>query len=280
MINNFALIIGAMKCGTTSLFSYLAQHPQIAACRKKETFFFSADGCWNRGFDWYRSLWDWDSTIHRIALEASVDYTRVPTYPNAAERIATLADKVNFKFIYIMRNPLDRIESHYTHGLAQNWQSTQKPLTEEIHPELIEASQYARQLNEYYQRFPAENILLLNFVDLKKDPRTLLKKVCCFLQIDPDYSFQGLNTVYNANTERIANETLWRSLKKIKLLHYLSKHISVQQKKKIYHLFGRKLEGNIKLLPEQRSYVLHELREDLQKLRLDYGVDLQSWEIE
>ena len=280
MIDNFALIIGAMKCGTTSLFSYLAQHPQIAACRKKETFFFSANDCWNKGFDWYQSLWNWNPNIHKIALEASVDYTRIPSYPNAAKRIATLADRVNFRFIYIMRNPLDRIESHYTHGLAKNWQSTQKPLAEEIHPELIEASQYAKQLSEYYQRFPAENILLLNFTNLKKEPLTLLKEVCCFLQIDPDYQFQGLNQVHNANTERIADETLWLWLRKIKLLRSLGKHISQQQKKKIYHLFGRKLEGNIKLPPEQRSYILQELREDLQKLSVDYGFDLQSWGIE
>ena len=176
MINNFVLIIGAMKCGTTSLFAYLAQHPQIAACRKKETFFFSANGCWNRGFDWYQSLWDWNPDSHKIALEASVDYTRIPSYPNAAERIATLSDRANFKFIYILRNPLERIESHYTHGLAQNWESTQNPLTEEIHPELIEASQYGRQIKEYYQRFPSENILLVNFKDLKKEPFNLLKK--------------------------------------------------------------------------------------------------------
>ena len=279
-IDNFALIIGAMKCGTTSLFAYLSQHPEITACRKKETFFFSANNCWNRGFDWYQSLWDWNPSIHKIALEASVDYTRIPSYPNAAARIATLADKANFKFIYIMRNPLERIESHYTHGLAQNWQSAQKPLTEEIHPELIEASQYARQLDEYYQRFSADHILLLNFIDLKKEPLTLLKKVCCFLQIDPDYKFQGLNEVHNANTERITNETLWQSLRKIKILRSLSQHISTQQKKKVYHLFGRKLKGNLKLLPEQKKYILDELREDLQKLSLDYGVDLQSWGIE
>ncbi len=43
MINNFALIIGAMKCGTTSLFSYLAQHPEISACQPKEPDFFSYD---------------------------------------------------------------------------------------------------------------------------------------------------------------------------------------------------------------------------------------------
>ena len=43
MINNFALIIGTMKGGTTSLFAYLAEHPQISPCRQKEPRFFSND---------------------------------------------------------------------------------------------------------------------------------------------------------------------------------------------------------------------------------------------
>lgn len=43
MINNFAVIIGCMKCGTTSLFYYLSQHPQIAACNPKEPNFFADD---------------------------------------------------------------------------------------------------------------------------------------------------------------------------------------------------------------------------------------------
>ena len=279
MTKNFALIIGAMKCGTTSLFSYLAQHPEIAACRKKETFFFSANNCWSRGFDWYQSLWDWNPNIHKVALEASVDYTRIPTYPNAAERIATLTDKANFKFIYVMRNPLERIESHYTHGLAQNWESTQKPLAEEIHPELIEASQYSRQIKEYYQRFPAENILLVNFKDLTQKPRILLQKIAHFLQIDSDYQFQGLNKVYNANNQRIANEKLWQALRKNQLLKSLKKNISEQQKKKIYNLFGKKIESNIKLLPEQRKMVLSLLKDDLNQLEKEYHFDTSPWEV-
>ena len=279
MIDNFALIIGAMKCGTTSLFSYLAQHPQIAACQKKETFFFSANNCWNRGFEWYQSLWDWNPNIHKIALEASVDYTRIPTYPNAAERIASLGERANFKFIYILRNPLERIESHYTHGLAQNWESTQKPLAEEIHPELIEASQYSRQIQEYYQRFSAENILLVNFEDLKKEPLTLFKTIANFLQIDPDYEFQGLNKVYNANNQRITNEQLWRSLRKNKLLKSLRKHISEQQKQKIYNFFGKKIDNNVKLLPEQRKMVWHLLEDDLNQLQQKYQFDISRWEV-
>ena len=280
MIDNFALIIGAMKCGTTSLFSYLAQHPMISAYSKKEAFFFSGNRRWSRGFGWYQNLWDWDSRVHKVALEASVDYTRIPTFPNAAERISTLKGQANFKFIYLMRNPLDRIESHYTHGRAAGWAATDKPLSEKIDSELIAPSQYARQIEEYYQRFPSESILLLNFKDLKADPLNLVKKVCRFLEIDPDFEFQGLEQVHNANQQRIADERLWRSLRRIKPLRSAARRLSKQQKQRIYRLFGRKLEDNIKLSPEQRNFVLQELREDLRKLSLEYGVDVHRWGIE
>ncbi|MDJ0728268.1 MAG: sulfotransferase, partial [Prochloraceae cyanobacterium] len=199
-IDNFALIIGAMKCGTTSLFHYLAEHPEIAPCSKKEAFFFSAS-CWDKGFDWYQSLWqNWNPRQHKIALEASVDYTRIPTYANAAERIFSLQDRAKFKFIYIMRNPIERIESQYTHGQAAGWEGIEKTSsTTTIDRDLIVPSLYAMQIKEYYKRFPAENILLLNFDDLKTNPRDLLQQVCNFLEIDPNYEFQGLNTVHNAN---------------------------------------------------------------------------------
>jgi hypothetical protein len=280
VIDNFALIIGAMKCGTTSLFSYLAQHPQISGCSKKEAFFFSDDRNWTKGFEWYQQLWNWNPNEHKIALEASVDYTRIPTYPNVAERIYSLKDRANFKFIYIMRNPIERIESHYTHGKAQGWRSTQKMLSEEIDKELLEASQYARQIEEYYQRFCGDRILLLNFEDLKTEPFNLVRRVCDFLEVDPDYQFQEIGKIYNANQERIADERLWRSLRKIKPLRSLKGKLSTQQKQYIYHIFGRKIKENFNLSPEQRNFVLNQLKEDLEKLKIDYGFDIYRWGIE
>jgi len=114
-ISNFVFIIGAMKCGTSSLFEYLAEHPEIARCSVKEPGFFSADTSWKKGIDWYQQLWQWDSKVHKIALETSVDYTKAHIYRDVARKISTL--KANCKFIYIMRNPLYRIESHYIHGV-------------------------------------------------------------------------------------------------------------------------------------------------------------------
>jgi len=284
MIDNFALIIGAMKCGTTSLFSYLAQHPQISPCNVKEPRFFSNDHRWAEGFEWYQNLWNWEPTTHTIALEASVDYTRIPARPNAAERISTLKDQATFKFIYILRNPIERIESHYTHGQALGWTETQKPLSEGVNTHLIEVSQYARQIEEYYKRFSTDSILLLNFENLKTNPHSLLRGVCQFLDIDPEYNFQGIDTVYNANNQRLVDERLWKSMSRmksnVKLLDSMIKLIPTKQKQMIYSYLGRKRESNIQIPPEQRSIILGELRQDLRKLSLEYGVDVSLWGIE
>jgi len=278
MIDNFALIIGAMKCGTTSLFSYLSQHPQISVSSEKEPSFFSMKSNWSKGFEWYQKLWNWDPTKHKIALESSTSYTRIPTYLNAAEKICTV--NANFKFIYIVRNPITRIESHYTHGHASGFPETKKPISEEIHSDLITTSQYAKQIEEYYRRFPADKILLLNFNDLENRPLYLLRKVCSFLDIDPDYKFQQLQR-HNENEGRIGYDPVWRSLRRNDTLRTIVRTIvQTKQKQRLHRYFGRKVESHFKLSPEQQMFVLSELHEDLRKLSFEYGVDVNCWGIE
>ena len=271
-----------MKCGTTSLFSYLAQHPQIAPCSEKEPNFFSKNVNWSKGFDWYRDLWDWDSTKHKFALEASVNYTKLHHYIDTTDRILSLKEQgVNFKFIYIMRNPLDRIESHYNHGQAMSWNSTLKPISEGIDRHLIETSRYAKQIEIYYQKFSADDILLLNFDDLKAEQDIIMRKLCLFLDIETSYNFEGIDTIYNANKQRIVYGNSWRVLRKNKLLRSLAKLLPTTQKEMFRdRFFSSQIEEKIKLSSEQRNFILSQLREDLHKLNSEYGVDINSWGIE
>lgn len=279
MIENFVLIIGAMKCGTTSLFSYLAEHPQIAACSKKEPNFFLTNYNWNKGLDWYQNLWDWNPAEHKIALEASVNYTKIPTFTNAAAKIATV--KANFKFIYIMRDPIERIESHYKHRYVRGMEIQERPLSKEIDSHLIAVSQYAMQLDEYYKRFPADSILLVNFEDLKNEPHNLVKKVCRFLDLDPDYEFEKLGTIERLPEEKIVDDYLWQSLKNFKPLYSWARLLPSQPKRIVHRFFGRMVKvKNPKLSLEQRNFILSALKEDLLKLNLEYGVDLSSWSVE
>ena len=113
-----AIIIGAMKSGTTSLFYYLSEHPEICASKEKELHFFSDDDRFSKGLDWYRSMWSLGPE-HKVALEASPTYTMQPYRPDVAARIAAL-EELDCKFIYIARHPVSRFESHVRHEVAQH----------------------------------------------------------------------------------------------------------------------------------------------------------------
>lgn len=180
-IENFALIIGAMKCGSTSLYDYLATHPQIAPCRWKEPNFFNGPR-WKHGPDYYRRLWqDHDPERHCYALEASPSYTKQPLYRETTARIA--AFPADFKFLYVVRDPIDRIESNIAHNIAKGLVSAgnyQRLLRQAAY-----TSCYAFQLDG----FPKPDLLVLDFNELKHQPLALLDRCSRFLGLDAGFEF-------------------------------------------------------------------------------------------
>ncbi|HEY9295730.1 MAG TPA: sulfotransferase domain-containing protein, partial [Phormidium sp.] len=101
------IIIGAQKCGTTSLYEYLIQHPQILAASKKEVHFFDLN--FAKGVDWYRQQFK-PVSQKSITGEASPYYIFHPLVP---QRIYQLFPQV--KLIVLLRNPVERAISHYYH---------------------------------------------------------------------------------------------------------------------------------------------------------------------
>jgi hypothetical protein len=111
------LIIGAQKCGTSSLYAYLRQHPQIRPARRKEVHYF--EGSFTRlSLDWYRSFFPPfipdpnEPNAVSITGEASPFYLFNPRVPR---RVAQVLPDV--KLIVILRNPVERAYSHYHHEL-------------------------------------------------------------------------------------------------------------------------------------------------------------------
>ena len=116
MLPNF-LIIGAAKCGTTSLYYQLKQHPQVFMPDTKEPTFFSERerGQWKRGLEWYESLFA--ARNNEIALgEASTSYSKASAYEDAPRLIAATIPEV--RLIYLIRDPIAQILSNYRHLLA------------------------------------------------------------------------------------------------------------------------------------------------------------------
>lgn len=285
-IQNYLIIFGAMKCGTTSLFNYLAQHPQIADCISKEPNFFTHESSWEKGFKYYQSLWQFNPKQHRIAMEASINYSKVPRLPNAAERILATAkaENVKFKLIYIIKNPVERIISHCTHDLEERWSIRYKqPIVNGIPYPAIEVSKYAMQLDEYFKRFDSEDILLLNADDLRRDPGKILKQVCEFLEVDAGFEFSDLGKQHNSSTGKKITNRAWPVVNKYlaspvicRLPH--SYREPVMTTVRGWFSTGR-VQEKFKLSEQQHNFILDELRDDLKRLQQVYGVDISQWEL-
>lgn len=168
------MVIGAMKSGTTTLYRHLAAHPQIGMSRDKETDFFVAEKNYDLGPDWYTAQFDPAYDFHG---EASPNYTKQRDFPGVPERIHRHCPET--KFIYVVRDPLERAISQYRHAwVVGSLHTPPEELygTHHYH-HLMDASHYARQLDTYLAVFPYKAFLILDFDDLCASPQAVMDRV-------------------------------------------------------------------------------------------------------
>jgi hypothetical protein len=195
------MIIGVAKAGTTSLFQYLAQHPNIVIPTIKELKYFENKNR-QRGLRWYLTNFPLkEEAKSRLAFEASPTYLYMRQSP---KRIAHLFP--DMKFIAILRDPVKRSFSHWNfyhdqsnpqnRAMYYDERSFEQAVEEELDDELTDIpdyklylykSMYSQHLKHWYQYYPPENILLLDFEDLKNKPKCVLKKVTEFLSVKSIY---------------------------------------------------------------------------------------------
>ena len=181
------IIIGAGKCGTTSLHHYLSQHPEIYMCPKKETFFFLGENShlenkkWGavENFEEYKSLFK-DAPENAVVGEISTTYYGSP---NAARLIYALIP--NAKIIAILRDPSIRAYSDYL--MHQNIQSKNQDFESFINPEkyFIKLGFYHSQLIRYFNIFDRKNIKILLYEDFLDNSQAFLEDLFTFLEIQP-----------------------------------------------------------------------------------------------
>ncbi|CAN5839018.1 sulfotransferase [soil metagenome] len=201
------LIIGAQKCGTTSLHRYLKLHPEVSMSVPKELDFFVVPdervlpvGNWSRGLDWYRSHFTEQT---RVRGETSPNYTVYPFAEGVAERAASVVPDA--KIIYLVRDPIDRIVSHYLHRVEQG--EERRPLDDalaDINGEgpgmtLVYRSMYFMQIERWTRCFPGTSVLVLAQEDLKAERAATLVRVFRFLGVDPSFSHEGFEARSNVS---------------------------------------------------------------------------------
>lgn len=182
------LIIGAQKCGTTSLHAYLDLHPDVHMAREKELDFFIADRAWRNGPDWYAQRFRDDAAVRG---EASPNYTAWPVWDGVPERAASLVPGA--RLVYLVRDPIERIESHYLQRRLQDGQrgdiTTVIGDVEDPQNLFVARSRYATQLERWLRHFPQDAVLTLDAGDLLHDRRRAVQAVLAHIgledRIDP-----------------------------------------------------------------------------------------------
>src|SRR5919108_5357536 len=195
------IVIGAAKCGTTSLHEYLDEHPEISMSREKELHFFVDGKNWGRGLAWYESHFD---SAAPVRGESSPGYSAFPLYRGVPERMAETIPEA--KLIYLVRDPVQRIVSHYTHRTV-NWPemgTLEEALADpHIREWLVTPSRYWLQLEQYLSRFPAERILVVDSDELRASRIDVLARIFAFLDVDPSFRSPRFRRAHNSATGRI-----------------------------------------------------------------------------
>lgn len=201
-------IVGAQRCGTTSLYESLRVHPQIRMSAHKEPHYFSQDRVRLDADQVVRSEAAYldlfaGATDGQLCGEASPSYL---WHPDAAERI--YARQPRAKIIVLLRDPIERAFSQYLMDLADGmspssfYDAIQRATTarDKVYgtgESYVELGMYAEQVTRYVRVFSRERVLLLKFKDLAEDPMTLLKHVAAFLEIDAGAFGEGALQVEN-----------------------------------------------------------------------------------
>ena len=188
------IIIGTQRGGTTSLYRYLTEHPDVGPAFRKEVHFF--DRYYEKGMSWYLAHFPMRGEVPMVG-EASPYYLFHPEVPERASEAVSPA-----RFIVLLRNPVDRAYSHYQMKVKRGVEplSFEDALEKERerlsgsddpmsltrrHYSYIERGLYVDQLKRWMSVFPREQFLIIKSEDLYEDPGRVLQQTLTYLGLQP-----------------------------------------------------------------------------------------------
>lgn len=262
------MIVGAMKSGTTTLANILKTHDKILFCSTKEPQFFSESPNWCAELDRYRSFFP-EMHPGEIVGEASTGYTMFPEYnKNIWDDIYAFNPKM--KIIYIMRDPIARVVSHYIHSYTRGY--TRSTLDKAIckEPAFINRTRYYAQIKPYIDVFGRKQIFLLTLEKFLLEREEVLAKVANFLEIENH--FKNYQYVHSNKAKQDINITLNRHIRE-KVKNPLAKKLINAVYKKIY---GKKFIPP-EVTHEIETIIWRLLEQDIDNIEREMGRKLTEW---
>lgn len=289
------LILGAAKAGTTSLHHYLGQHPDVFVSAMKEPKYFALrdepldfkgpsqfiNQSSVNTFEAYCALFQ-DVQDERAIGETS------PLYLYSEKAADGIKETLpHAKLIVILRNPVDRAFSSYTHLLREGFETLTFEASLEAESDRIrdrwaplwyytQKGFYGQQLQRYYERFPQPQIKVFLFEELCADPMAVVQDIFRYIGVDP--SFQP--DLAKKNVSGVPkNAALQRMLTRDNPLKSVGKMFLPKQfRKKLSSQIQRQnLAAKPVLKAETRHRLLNSYRDDILLLQGLIDRDLSGW---
>ena len=194
----YLIIGGTTKAGTTSLFNWLAEHPEVSASFRKETNFF-LDKEWGNpsiyryedGIEKYGANYSY-SLAEKLYIEASPDYLYSSGTP-----LKIFKSLPKAKILFILRNPFSRLISWYKFAkqisvISQNL-TFDNFIIQQIQnngpakPNILEQGLYSKYLIRYFEIFDSNRVKVIFFEELASNHLEVMKDLCKFCEIDPEF---------------------------------------------------------------------------------------------
>lgn len=291
------LVIGAAKAGTTALYHYLKQHPQVYMSAVKEPRFFAFEN----------EKLPPEDPIHRTTINDLASYEALfeevsgekaigeasPAYlvePKAAKRIQHYIPDA--KLIAILRNPVERAYSHFLHLIKNNYESCYdfahalQNINEivigkwVVRNDYIQFGFYYEQLQRYYKRFDENQIKIFLFEDLKSNMLHVMREIFEFLDVDdkfiPDVSIiHNVSGIPKSRTlhSLLSEPNLIRSSFSPIIRLFLPK--TLRQKFRIHCTNVNLQKPDLPI--DTRNYLINLYRDDILKLEALIQRDLTAW---
>lgn len=210
-VANF-LVIGAMKCATTTLFQDLSLNPKIFLAVKELGLLKSPSVLTESGRKAYAAHFA-AAKPGQVCGDISTEYSKSPDYPDVASHARQVLGN-NAKIIYMVREPIARLLSHHQHMMnARGAEQMGEDINTEIdkRAELINYSRYAMQLSPWLENFGRKNVHVIVFEDYVRNRAKVANMVCDFLgvtRVDLELDADGAN---RGESRRVANK-LWAAI--------------------------------------------------------------------
>jgi hypothetical protein len=299
------VIAGAPKCGTSSLYHWLADHPEACGSSVKETFYLMDEGhpllrkdsnFHTDRLEGYRAFFDGERAENsRIVFEATTHYIYQRTPVEVLSKLSTPP-----QVVFVLRKPSERIYSSFQYSqnnlanvkrdvsFARFVELLKKETGNEAFGELagasayvlgndIRYSRYVEYLAFWVERFGRERVHILLFEDMKADPPAFMQDLARRFRVDPafydDYDFPLRNETF-----KVRYQKLHRGARK---LNELVPTVGLKGALKRVYLKAQAGKSNGHKTPEDMralAQLEREFRPFNQRLADEFGLDLSAWE--